>query len=357
MRRLFLTAFLCLAAPSALGQTIHGIIGGLSLGWQYNSTPNEFTVTLGNAYIDGSLAYLTSSATYQLGGTGGTAAILTNGFSLGHDSAYYVYLAPTAQAPYNSSVEVVVSNVKPTLDGHPSTAIDYPNAPNGSSLHEIFLGSVCTDANSVLVPFVRNGDEVIFMPETISGNAVQGAQLYGSWAGLSSDSYAPEFNEAFEGQPLGMGWQQVSLSSSSTAGQSTSVAFGSTTDAPLALPSSASAMIADVTLVNISYYVQSMFILSPILTSVSYNATSHTCSMNDQFQAVGPPAGSSPTDGFYYLPHPASSRVRIQGSGKNPFTVYVGWCDVPSSTVETGNEVLSISYAGYVEDPQHMVNQ
>jgi hypothetical protein len=334
-----------------------GIVGGAGLSYVNNpSYPICFYVGAGNGFI-ADAGFSIASATYCVGDSS-APVIEDQTYSLTDNTIYYLYLT---QNPLVSSPYPIISEVTPRGNGAPSASLVY--APDGggtkTTTSAIFIGSVVTNNNSsspTEIPFARNGSEVILMPNCNGTDCVTPSQS-------SSQEWfeAYLYGNGFDGPPVAAGVRSYTLSSTTAGGGSTTLYFGDAgTSAPLALPASASAMVADVTTVSNATLGgsidpagtgQTFFFLSPWNETITY-ATNSYCRLYPQFEAIAAPPGvNNVLEQDYTNPTPTSARVHLQTSGKSPVTaVPIGWCEPPPQ----GNATVWVTYRGYVEHVAHI---
>lgn len=183
--------------PGAFGR--HGIVAGLSLAYV---GANQLSVGNGSGFAGGFPVRALAAAEPTTFGLAdmrfSDAAAAAIGTAPQANKAFYCYLVPNSSgaavvskgsptdnrvaAGYtdNQGFALVVSSTAPDRAGGPSAAfaqilnygagpthIGVNNVPAGQGVTEqpaLFIGSICTDVNGNIIPFVRDGDDVILCP-------------------------------------------------------------------------------------------------------------------------------------------------------------------------------------------------
>jgi hypothetical protein len=327
----------------------HGTVGGMDLEYAFVSgSAASFWTSTGNGYVDGSY-WSIGSSTYSVGSDVIVDSNTMSSTTLSAWTFYYIYLT---ENPNASSMYPIISLTLPNTDGHPSSALAYSGDPGGSpTTSAVYIGSFATDDDGDEIPYTRNGEEVIFNPPTWTLHSGSTTQYLG-----------------YAGPPIGVGFQQITLTASSSPGSSSYVYFGNGagTNQPLGFPVGVgSAMVVDLTVANTATQVQSFYILNAFSsTTISWVAdggppsNAPVCSVSGvQYQDVAPPAGHDAYTGNCDLVSPVTTRIRVQpypeGGGAY---VNVGWCNVPQNSIyqSSASSVLTVTYSGYVDHVFHI---
>jgi hypothetical protein len=175
LRLVFTLASLLGSTTSAFAQTPHGVVAGLSIKWEGTAGSgfgaDNIIVNTGNGYIDGTAFTYTSN---------GNAIAIPGGLfggpvgGLVGSTVWYLYLVCPLNNVNNLNPGLfLTSSVAPTYDGHPNGILvgNCSNSPGNPVVGKsgLFIGSLLTDnaagnSNPHIVPFARNGDEVLLMP-------------------------------------------------------------------------------------------------------------------------------------------------------------------------------------------------
>ena len=318
-------------SPGMFGAT--GIVSGLQL--KYSG--GTITVTSGRAYVNGFLLQQDKAW-----GSGLTLSNLLGGASPSSNTVYYLYAVPTSQgqiptvsqsdqsysnnrpikrpgsgfllkastvAPNHQGLPTANLTVLPAYGlttsagfGVPTNAAGFPNA--------LFLGSVCTNSGG-LVPFKRVGSHVYLEPLQAAAAVVP----FGTF-NVGSGYGALTFTGAAGTYPQAQA----------------TAAFGSGGALPLALPASATAMIADL--------------------AVNWAATTGA---GVNFEMIDPNPGTSLSGGAYSstgtLLTLGTTSTNIAATGRFEAVLDTNgkaWVVVPfNSTAATLNAL--VVYRGYVE--------
>lgn len=326
----FSLALLSLPAPAMAAFWDQGILSGNQLVWvgtaantnQLNLQPGEIkingtthTVT-GGGFITTALG---ACCTFFEAGTGGSQAANT---------AYYFY---AAIRPTTGGVDFVISTIQPNTGGEPSQnlvwtpVVGNPAVNTGSAL---FLGSWITDSNSNIVPFLKEGDDVILTPSEDTDTPGQGP--YSQFVTFNTTGAYPQVKTA---------------------------TFGA--GAP-PIPLSASGLILDFNLSNTDSTFHEVRILNPTLDT---DVGAGVCTANAQYyMAVSQVVAGLATPAWPYehariktainTSIPAGTSDGGPGTPTNALnTVQIGACTAPA----TGTSyTLAVLMVGYTEVTHHL---
>jgi hypothetical protein len=302
---LYILALICFAFPLSAQAAAkkHGILGGLAMEWYGSGNgakADTVLIQVGNAYVDDTLVQFTSATADNVF----TPTTFCQDYRVSNNTAsasYYLYIS--------QGTLIYLASIQPTSDGHPSsnlanTTTGSCNLASTSSL--VFLGSVVTDPSGHLIPFARNGEEVVLIP-----SIAQGSTTFDPGAGQ--------------------------LSQAVTHGDHTpktyNFYFGNSSASPLGLPKSASAMVVDFYFQNAdttSGDSATVYVLQPYLNTITA-----PCTLNSQL-------------GLYSLASTTSfvrSRVKMSTAVNGVTTMVLGECTAPGH----GSATLYATFRGYTE--------
>jgi hypothetical protein len=230
----------------------------------------------------------------------------------GHPSAnFYCYVQNTLVVGFNPNFNppnftfLCVNGVSPLPDGHPPVAITAGGY--GANASALFVGSFVTSAAVTVVPFYRNGEQVIWTPQNIDApGAIDSGLLSAAGAFVPGAAWA---------------WQAFALNG-----------------APF--PSSASAAIIELFASSSDTHLHNLCFLDP-----------------NQRPAVGNPVktcqGQLMVDAISGAGHPAEAGYRIEANVNNAGNVWLG---TDTSLLTPGiNLNYQLVLRGYVEPVNHLL--
>jgi hypothetical protein len=163
-----LATLILLSSAPAWAQTQQGVLAGLNLLWAkpIGTNTEALQLTIGNAWIDNVVVQHTANELFTANGAPVDLDSVLPATTWAASKTYYCYVTSTSIANFDANFSantygLICSFTQPNCDGTPSAGIK-TGAMTGATTAAAFVGTFITDSSTNIIPFYRNGEEVVF---------------------------------------------------------------------------------------------------------------------------------------------------------------------------------------------------